>query len=138
MDQDNQGVLNLDEMLGEKKLKIKIGDKEYGLRTVKSLSPQEFGRVMAYGTVFANLKDDALEKDGGMTVMKAIDDLLEILAPSLPRYVPTLKERFSRGYKRRFNISVMEATAIFQFWSENNRTKNATGAVMPKPRTRRR
>lgn len=137
-DQNNNDVLNLDEMLGTKKLIVKIQGKEYPLRTVKSLSPEEFGRVMAYGTKFASLTDDEMSHDGGMTVMKAIDDVIEIIAPSLPRYKPTLKERFSRGYKRRFAISVHEATAIMQFWTENNRTKNAVRAVTPKkPRTRR-
>lgn len=136
-DQDTQGILNLDEMLGEKNLKLKIQGKEYRLRTVKSLSPQEFGKVMAYGTVFSKLQDDDLERDGGATVMKAIDDLLEILAPSLPRYKPTLKEFFSHGYKRRFAVSLQEATAIMQFWSEHNRSKNVMGAVTPKTKRKR-
>ena len=136
-DQTNNDILNLDEMLGTKKLVVKMGGKEFPIRTVKSLSPEEFGRVMAYGTKFASLQEEDMSKDGGLTVMKAIDDVIEIIAPSLPRYKPTLKERFSRGYKRRFAISVHEATAIMQFWTENNRTKNAVRAVTPKkPRKR--
>lgn len=140
MDQNtnNNGVLNLDEILGEKKLTVRISGKEYPIRTVKSLTPQEFGKVMAYGTKFASLTDEEFEKQNGEVVMKAIDDLIEIIAPSLPRYKPTMKERFSRGYKRRFAISLQEATAIMQFWSENNRTKNVTGAVTPKTRKRSR
>lgn len=135
MDQDNNtntGMLNLDEMLGEKVLKIRYQGKEYPVRTVKSLSPQDFGRVMAYGTKFSTLTEADMQLDGGAVVMKAVDDVLEIIAPSLPRYMPTLKERFSRGYKRKFSVSLHEATAILQFWSDNNRAKNALGAVAPK------
>lgn len=128
---EDSGMLNLDEMLGEKKLKVRYAGKEYPIRTVKSLSPEEFGRVMAYGTKFSTLTESDLELDGGKVVMKAIDDVLEIIAPALPRYKPTLTERFRRGYKRRFSVSMQEATAILQFWTENNRSKNAQGAVIP-------
>lgn len=121
---DQNSVLNLDEVLGEKKLKVKLGGKEYQIRSVKSLTPEEFGRVMAYGTKFASLTEEEFQNNNGETVMKAIDDLIEIIAPSLPRYQPTLRERLSRKYKRRFAISLQEATAIMQFWTENNRTKN--------------
>jgi hypothetical protein len=128
---DDKGMLNLDEMLGEKKLKVIYQGKEYSIRSVKSLSPQDFGRVMAYGTKFSSLTETDIQANDGATVMKAIDDVLEIVAPSLPRYKPTLKERFGRGYKRKFSVSLHEATAILQFWTENNRQKNAVGAVMP-------
>lgn len=135
MDQNENtnGVLNLDDMLGEKKLKVRYQGNEYLIRTVKSLSPEEFGRVMAYGTKFSTLTDAEFERNGEV-VMKAIDDVLEILAPSLPRYKPTLKERFAKGYKRRFAVSLQEATAILEFWSENNRSKNAVRAVKPRKR----
>jgi len=140
-DNANNGMLNLDEMLGEKILKILYQGKEYSVRTVKSLSPQDFARVMAYGTKFSTLTEADMQLDGGAMVMKAVDDVLEIIAPSLPRYKPTIKEFFSRGYKRKFSVSLHEATAILQFWSNNNRTKNALGAVTPtktrKPRIRR-
>jgi hypothetical protein len=138
MTDENNTILNLDEMLGAQSLTVRYQGKEYPLRTVKSLSPQEFGRVMAYGTTFSNLKDDAIESNPE-AVVKAIDDVLEILAPSLPRYQPTLKERFSRGYKRRFIVSLHEATAILQFWNQqNSNSKNDQGAVMPKPKRKRR
>lgn len=137
-DQITNGTLNLDEVLGEKKLKVRLGGKEYAIRSVKSLTPEEFGRVMAYGTKFASLTEEEFQHNNGATVMKAIDDLIEIIAPSLPRYKPTLKERFTKGYKRRFLVSLQEATAIMQFWTENNRSKNAMGAVMPKPKRTRR
>lgn len=134
----NNGVLNLDEMLGEKKLIVKLRGGEFPIRTVKSLTPEEFGRVMAYGTKFSTLTDADMTNDGGVTVMKAIDDVIEIIAPALPHYKLSLRERFSRGYKRRFDISLHEATAILEFWVGNNRQKNAAGAVMPKkPRIRR-
>lgn len=140
MDQptENNGMLNLDDMLGEKKLKVRYQGKEYSIRTVKSLSPEDFGKVMAYGTKFSALTDADMELNNGKVVMKAIDDVLEILAPSLPHYKPTLRERLSKGYKRRFAVSLHEAVAILQFWSENNQIKNAQRAVAPaKARTRR-
>lgn len=136
--QNNNGVLNLDEVLGEKKLTVRISGKDYPIRTVKSLTPQEFGRVMAYGTKFASLTEEEFQSKNGETVMKAIDDLIEIIAPSLPHYKPSFKERLSPGYKRKFSISLHEATAIMQFWTENNRSKNALGAAMPKPKRIRR
>lgn len=139
MDQNENtnGILNLDDMLGETKLKVRYQGKEYPVRTVKSLSPEEFGRVMAYGTKFSTLTDSDLELDGGRVVMKAIDDVLEILAPSLPRYKPSLKERFTKGYKRRFAVSLQEATAILEFWSEHNRSKNSVRAGTKPKRIRR-
>ena len=131
MEEETKGTLNLDEMLGEKKLKVLYQGKEYFIRTVKSLSPQEFGRVMAYGIKLSSLTEDDMQLDGGAVVMKAIDDVLEIVTPTFPRYKPTLKERLSRGYKRKFAVSLHEATAILQFWTENNRSKNAPRAVLP-------
>lgn len=139
MDEEKQnGVLNLDEMLGEKKLKVLYLGKEYPIRTVKSLSPQELGKVMAYGKKFTNLTDEEFEKENGMVVMKAVDDVLEIIAPFLPRYKPTLRERFSKGYKRRFVLSLQEAVSVLQFWTENNRAKNVVRAVTPAKRKRNR
>lgn len=143
MDQDpnNDGMLNLDEMLGTKKLTVRIQGKDFPIRTVKSLTPEEFGMVMAYGTKFAGLTELDMALDNGATVMKAIDDVIEIIAPTLPRYKPTWRERLSRKKTyRRFAISMHEATAIMQFWTEHNRqSKNAVGAVSPKAkRTRRR
>jgi len=134
---DDKGMLNLDEMLGEKKLKVIYQGKEYSIRSVKSLSPQDFARVMAYGTKFSSLTEAEMQLNDGANVMKAIDDVLEIVAPSLPHYKPTLKERFGRGYKRKFSVSLHEATAILQFWTENNRQKNAVGAVMPVAKMKR-
>jgi len=134
--ENNNSVLNLDEVLGETKLKVRLmNGKEYPIRSVNSLTPQEFGRVMAYGTKFASLTEDEFTNNGE-TVLKSIDDVIEIIAPSLPRYKPTLKERFTRGYKRRFAVSLQEATAIMQFWTEKNRSKNALGAVKPKTKKR--
>lgn len=135
--ENSTSTLNLDEILGVSKLKVRLlNGKEYPIRSVKSLTPQEFGLVMAYGTKFASLTEEEFAKNNGETVMKAIDDFIEIIAPSLPRYQPTLKERFTRGYKRRFSVSLQEATAIMQFWTENNRSKNVVGAVAPKTKKR--
>jgi len=138
-DTNKNGVLNLDEMLGEKKLTVKIQGNAYPIRTVKSLSPEEFGRVMAYGTTFANMTDADMALNNGETVMKAIDDVIEIIAPSLPRYKPTWREWVLRKKHRKFAISMHEATAIMQFWTDNNRqSKNAVGAVSPKAKRTRR
>lgn len=139
MDQPNNPgeILNLDEMLGDKKLKVRYQGKEYSIRTVKSLSPEDFGRVMAYGTKFSNLTQSDMELDGGAVVIKAIDEVLEIIAPSLPRYKPSLRERFRHGYKRKFVVSLHEATAILQFWTENTNSKNAQRAVIPAVKRKR-
>ncbi len=131
---NNNGMLNLDEVLGTKTLKVRYQGKEYPIRTVKSLSPEEFGRVMAYGQKFSTLTDADMQVNGGVAVMQAIDDVIEIIAPALPKYKPTLKEILSRKYRRRFALSLQECTAVLQFWSENNRTKNAVRAVRPRKR----
>lgn len=124
----SNGVLNLDEMLGEQKLKVLYQGKQYELRTVKALTPEEFGKVMAYGEKFSTLSEADIAKDNGAVLMKAIDDLLAIIAPSLPKHKLTLKERFTRGHKRQFAVSLQEAIMIFQFWTENNRQKNLVRA----------
>lgn len=137
MDDNNKqdGMLNLDEALGTQTLKVRYLGKEYPIRTVKSLSPTEFGTVMAYGEKFSTLTDADMQKDGGAVVMKAIDDVIGVIAPSLPKYNPTLRERFSRnGYKRRFALSLQECTAILEFWSANNQSKNSVRAVTPRKR----
>jgi hypothetical protein len=72
-----------------------------------------------------------LDKDSAM-ILKAIDDVLEIIAPDLPRYKPTWRERLSRGYKRKFAVSLQQAAAIFEFWAVNNRSKKAPRAVKTK------
>lgn len=124
MEQKPQTVLNLDEALGTKVLKVLYQGKEYRIRTVKSLSPEEFGRVMAYGEKFSTLTEADLNANGGLTVIKAIDDVLSIIGPDLPKYKPTFFERFKFKYRRRYALSLQECTAILQFWSENNRQKN--------------
>jgi len=128
---EKTGTLNLDEILGESKLKVRLSGKEYAIRSVKSLTPQEFGRVMAYGTKFASLTEEEFANNNGETVLKAIDDLIEIIAPSLPRHKPTLKERFTRGYKRRFSVSLQEATAIMQWAVEGLKEWMRIGLAPP-------
>ena len=123
-------MLNLDEMLGDKTMTVIYKDGEYTIRNVNSLSPHEYSLVKKYGDIFANITGDDLLNGSGDVVMKAIDDTLEIIAPSLPRHTPTWRERFSRGYKRKFTVTLQEATSIFQFWAENSRP-NALRAVTP-------
>jgi hypothetical protein len=129
----NANVLNLDEMLGIKKLIVRFQGGECSIRTVNSLSPDEFARVKEYSTLFTSLTEEQmrLDKDSTM-ILKAIDDVLEIIAPDLPRYKPTWRERLSRGYKRKFAVSLQQAASIFEFWAANNRPKKAPRAVKPK------
>lgn len=132
------GVLNLDEMLGEKKLKVRYQGKEYPLRSVNSLSPEQFRKVMSYAEKFSDLQPDDLAQEEFDDLLKGVDDLLEIIAPSLPRYKSSFWEIFKKGYKRRFALSLQEASRVMQFWSENDFSKNAVGAVVRNKRTRRR
>lgn len=134
--EEEKKTLNLDEALGTKALKVRFQGKDYQIRTVNSLSPAEFGRVMAYGEKFSTITDEQIQLNGGETILKAIDDFLEILGPDLPRYKPTFKERFKaifnkKAYKRRFALSVQEAMSVMEFWAANNR-KNGVRAAAPK------
>jgi len=136
MDDQSQGVLNLDEVLGRTTMKVRFQGKEYPLRGMNTLTPEEFGRVMAYGEKFKTLTEEQMQAQGGAVVAKAIDDVLAIIAPSLPRYKPAVWEHFKRGYKRRFVLSLQECVAVLQFWTRNNNTKNAPGAA-PRPSRKR-
>lgn len=128
---EDKTLLNLDEMLGEKKMKVIYRNNEYNIRNVNSLSPREYSLVKQYGEIFANMdENDVLNGNNGDLVMEAIDDTLLIIAPSLPRYKSTWRERFRRGYKRKFTVTFQEVTLIFQFWAENSRP-NALRAVTP-------
>jgi hypothetical protein len=128
-DQD-KSLLNLEEMLGEKKMKVIYKEHEYYIRNVNSLSPHEYHLVKRYGDIFASMTGSDLLGDGGDIVMEAIDETLEIIAPSLPRCKHSWLERIKRGYKRKFTVTLQEATFIFQFWAENSRP-NAPRAVTP-------
>mgnify|MGYP000980906572 CR=1 FL=1 len=139
---DDKPILNLDEVLGARTLKVRYKGKEYPIRPVEALSPEEFGKMMAYGTKFQEMSAAQVEQNG-LLILKAIDDMLEIIGPSLPRYKPAFLERVKtffkkKTYLRKFALSVQESQAVMQFWTENNR-KNAAGAGEPirKPRTRR-
>jgi hypothetical protein len=118
MTDEQQGMLNLDEMLGRTGMKVRYQGKEYPLKDVRALTPEEFGRVMAYGEKFRTLTGTEMQHNGGLTVMKAIEDVLEIIAPSLPRYQPTWKEAFKKSYKRRFVLGLQECVSVLNFWTE--------------------
>lgn len=135
-DKEQQGMLNLDEMLGRTGMKVRYQGGEYPLRDVRSLTPEEFGKVMAYGEKFSKLTDNEVTHNGGETITKAIDDVLEIIAPTLPRYKPTLKEKFQKGYKRRFTLGFQEAVAVLNFWTSELRknSPNARRAAPPRKR----
>jgi len=129
MDED-KSLLNLEEILGVKKMKVIYRDKEYYIRNVNSLSPREYSLVKKYGDVFASMTEKDVLEGGGDLVMQAIDETLEVIAPSLPRHKKTWREFFSRRYVRKFTVTLQEATFIFQFWAENSRP-NAPRAVIP-------
>lgn len=137
---DEKPILNLDEVLGARVLKVRHQGKEYPIRPVEALSPEEFGRIMAYGTKFQGLTEDQVEHNG-LLILKAIDEMLEIMGPALPRYKPTFGERvkafFKKTYIRKFALSVQESQAVMQFWTENNR-KNSVRAGGATKKTRAR
>lgn len=121
MSDDNRDILNLDEMLGNASLKVRYQGKEYPLRGMRTLTPEEFGRVMAYGEKFSTLSESEIQHNGGTTIMQAVDDVLEIIAPALPHYKPTMAERLKKGYKRRFALGFQECVAVLNFWTQEAR-----------------
>jgi len=137
---DDKPILNLDEALGARILKVRFQGKEYPIRPVEALSPEEFGKIMAYGTKFQEMDEAQIEKNG-ILILQALDDMLDILGPSLPHYKPKfmewVKALFKKAYIRKYTLSVQESQAILQFWAENNR-KNAAraGGAITKPRAR--
>ena len=127
---NENGILNLDEILGRSAMKVRYREVEYSLRDVTSLTPDEYARVMEYSEKFANLDDKTLNGENLQSVLQVVDEFIAIIAPGMPQYQPTLKERFSKkGYRRRFTLSLNECVAILQFWVRQ--TKNARGAVEP-------
>ena len=136
MTDEKQGTLNLDEMLGRTGAKVRYQGKEYPLRDVRSLTPEEFGRVMAYGETFSGMDESQMQHNGGITVMRAIEDVLEIIAPTLPRHKPGLKEIFKKGYKRRFQLGLQEGVAVLNFWTEQLRN-NSPNSLRAAPKEAR-
>ena len=115
----DDNILNLDEVLGAKTLKVRYQGSEYPIRTASSLSPEEFGRVMAYGAKFSALTQKDLQVNEGETVMKAVADVMQIVAPEMPT-----------------TLSLQESMTVLQFWSENNLQKNSSRAAGPKRKRR--
>ena len=116
---EDKGILNLDEMRGVNSLKVRYQGKEYPIRTMLNLSPEEFGQVMAYGAKFSTLTDDQAQVNNGEVVMKAVDDVMQIIAPELPK-----------------TLSFQESMAVLKFWSENNKQKNSLRAAKPNRKRR--
>ena len=112
-------ILNLDAVLGNKSLKVRYQGTEYPIRAASSLSPEEFGQVMAYGAKFSALSEKEMQINNGEVVMKAVADVMQIVAPDMPK-----------------TLSLQESMAVLQFWSENNKQKNSTRAVGPKRKRR--
>lgn len=134
----NKNALNLDEVLGSKTMKVRFQGKEYPIRTLDSLSPNEFGRVMAYGQKFSTLTVEEMQVNGEEAILKGIDEVIEIIGPDLPRYQPTLKERFmallGKQYIRKFALSGEDCIAIMKFWTENNPKKAVRAVTLKKKR----
>jgi hypothetical protein len=90
-----------------------------------------------YGVSLSSLTDDDINLNNGAAAQELVDKVIQIIAPELPRYKPSWKEMFSRGYKRHFDVSLQEASAILEFWSKHNRSKKAV-TVAPKTKKNRR
>ena len=112
-------ILNLDAVLGNKSLKVRYQGTEYPIRAASSLSPEEFGQVMAYGAKFSALSEKDMQINNGEVVMKAVADVMQIVAPDMPK-----------------TLSLQESMAVLQFWSENNKQKNSSRAAGPKRKRR--
>ena len=126
----NEQILNLDRALGAPRLKVAWRGREYPLRDAQALSAVELQKMMSYGARFEHLSSDAaMWDDGGSEILRAMDEVLEIIAPDLPRYKPSLRERIGAKlhgqYVRRFALSMSECAAILQFWSAQNDKKKA-------------
>ena len=137
----NQGVSNIAEILGQKKLKVIWRDEDYFIRTMDSLSPEDFGRVMAYGKNLSTLTDEDIKVDNGVRVVKAIDDVIAIIGPDFPRHKVSFKEKaqafLRKRYIRKFDLSLDDCVLILQFWTENSSKKKLVKTVM-KPKRKRR
>ena len=112
-------ILNLDAVLGNKSLKVRYQGTEYPIRAASSLSPEEIGQVMAYGAKFSALSETDMQINNGEVVMKAVADVMQIVAPDMPK-----------------TLSLQESMAVLQFWSENNKQKNSMRAAGPKRKRR--
>lgn len=131
---------NIAGMLGEKKLKVIWNGQDYFIRTMDSLSPEEFMRVMLYGKKFSGLTDKEIEIDKGKSVVMAIDDVIAIIGPDFPKHRNSLMEKIkafiNKQYLRRFDMSLEDCISILQFWTANN-PKKAVRTVGKQKRKKR-
>lgn len=138
----DQSVSSIAEILGQKKLKVIWRDEDYFIRTMDSLSPEEFGRVMAYGKNLSTLTDEDIKVDNGVRVVKAIDDVIAIIGPDFPRHKVSFKEKaqafLRKRYIRKFDLSLDDCVLILQFWTENSSKKKKLVKTVMKPRRKRR
>lgn len=125
---------SITDMLGQKTLKVLWNEKEYPIRTMDSLSPDEFGRVMAYGKKFSTMSEEELQANSGVTFLKAIDEVITIIAPEFPQHQITFAEKasafFKNKYIRKYDLSMDECVSILQFWTANSQKKTVR-AVRP-------
>lgn len=115
----NSAMQELNELLGAQTLTVRFEGKEYSVRSLNSLSPKEFGLVMTHGRKYEMMTEQQMMAQGE-EILKSIDEIFLIIAPDLPRYRPTMKERYDavikKKYIRKFSPSLVEYIAILQFW----------------------
>ena len=137
----DQRVASIADMLGHKTLKVIWNENEYPIRAMDSLSPEEFGRVMGYGKKFSTMTEEELQANSGVPFLKAIDEVIAIIAPEFPQHRITFAEKASlllkRKYIRKFDLSLEECIAILQFWTANNQKKAVRTVVKPRMKQRR-
>lgn len=80
---DKNNVLNLDEMLGKKDLKVAWKGTEYTLKTPENLNADEYMEVMNLGEKFVGYKDLKSTEELSKDILASVDRMIEIVAPEL-------------------------------------------------------
>jgi hypothetical protein len=80
---DDKNVLNLDEMLGQKSLKVTWKGDEYVLKTSTDLSPEEYMEIMALGEKFTGFANAQNSAEAGKEITAAVNRMMGIVAPEL-------------------------------------------------------
>lgn len=76
-------VLNLDDMLGQKGIKVSWKSNEYPLKLTTDLTPEEYMEVMSLGEKFVGYKNITISADLPNEIIKSVARMIEILAPEL-------------------------------------------------------
>ena len=83
MSENQKGVLHLDEMLGQKKLKVTWKGGEYELKPYEALTPEEFMEIMALGEKFTGYKNLENTSETSKDILQSVNRMMEIIAPEL-------------------------------------------------------